>query len=292
MAEVSADGSTWRREHLKAGTAPYEAWFVDLAPIEGRADGRVRFRLRTNGSLTSGGVAIDDLHVYCEPIRTDYSGGIDEFFFMEGTSMAAPHVAGTAALVLSVDASLSGADLAARLRATADPVPALAGRLATGGRLNAARAVDLPPPAPPAPAPAPPPAAPAQPAAPRPPSGPTAAQQARVAAALGVVARVLAGSLGRTRIRTLLRRGGVTATGLTGCFGRLRLELRDPRRRTLAAGTCAVVRDGKAVVRARLTRTGRALLRRARRMRVTVALVWTPPSGRPLERRSTVTLRR
>lgn len=62
-----------------------------------------------------------------------------------GTSMASPHVAGTAALLLSQDPALDTVRLKDQLLATVDPVPALTGKTVTGGRLNAARALGAPP---------------------------------------------------------------------------------------------------------------------------------------------------
>jgi PKD repeat protein len=63
--------------------------------------------------------------------------------WMSGTSMAAPHVSGAAALALSLDPSLSTADLKRALLAGTDPVAALAGRSVSGGRLNASRTLAL-----------------------------------------------------------------------------------------------------------------------------------------------------
>src|SRR4051812_24266670 len=57
--------------------------------------------------------------------------------YLSGTSMATPHVAGTAALLLSLDPSLSSSDLKSLLLNTTDPLPDLAGRTVSGGRLNA-----------------------------------------------------------------------------------------------------------------------------------------------------------
>jgi len=54
-----------------------------------------------------------------------------------GTSMATPHVAGAAALALAVDPTLSVADLKTALLGTVDGVSGLAGKILTGGRLNA-----------------------------------------------------------------------------------------------------------------------------------------------------------
>lgn len=60
-----------------------------------------------------------------------------------GTSMAAPHVAGVVALVKGLAPDLSLAELKEALLASADRRPSLAGKTASGGRLNAARMVAL-----------------------------------------------------------------------------------------------------------------------------------------------------
>jgi serine protease len=59
-----------------------------------------------------------------------------------GTSMATPHVAGTAALVLSSNPTLTTAELKDALLTSGDPIPALDGITLTGRRLNAANALD------------------------------------------------------------------------------------------------------------------------------------------------------
>ena len=69
---------------------------------------------------------------------------------MDGTSMATPHVTGAAALVLAAG-DRSTADLKAQLLASVDVIPALAGKVATGGRLDLATAVVPPSPLPGAP---------------------------------------------------------------------------------------------------------------------------------------------
>jgi subtilisin family serine protease len=58
-----------------------------------------------------------------------------------GTSMAAPHVAGAAALVLASRPSLTPVELRRALLLSADSKPSLTGHVATGGRLNVLRAL-------------------------------------------------------------------------------------------------------------------------------------------------------
>ncbi|MEO6392159.1 MAG: S8 family serine peptidase [Pyrinomonadaceae bacterium] len=58
-----------------------------------------------------------------------------------GTSMAAPMVSGVAALIIAAEPNISMTDLRARLLDSADKLPQLKGKVASGGRLNAARAV-------------------------------------------------------------------------------------------------------------------------------------------------------
>lgn len=66
-----------------------------------------------------------------------------DYVYMDGTSMASPHVAGTVALMKSRMPSLTGAQLKQRLLATADPVASLAGLSVSGGRLDTAEAVGV-----------------------------------------------------------------------------------------------------------------------------------------------------
>lgn len=69
--------------------------------------------------------------------------GNDNYVIMQGTSMAAPHAAGTAALAWQSSPLLTGAQMRERLRRTANPVPSPGTPNSTWGygRLNALRAV-------------------------------------------------------------------------------------------------------------------------------------------------------
>lgn len=74
-------------------------------------------------------------------ILSTWLGG--EFEPHSGTSMATPEVSGVAALVLAVNPDLSVAQLRERLLSTVDRLDTLNGRVSSGGRLNAARAIGV-----------------------------------------------------------------------------------------------------------------------------------------------------
>jgi len=73
-----------------------------------------------------------------EILSTWLKNGYEE---KKGTSMATPFVAGVAALVLAQNPKMSVDDLRARLLKSVDQVPSLKGRVSSGGRINAAKAV-------------------------------------------------------------------------------------------------------------------------------------------------------
>lgn len=73
-----------------------------------------------------------------EILSTWLNGGYEEH---SGTSMATPFVAGVAGLILSVEPNLSVKELRDRLINTADKLDSLNGKVVSGGRVNAARAV-------------------------------------------------------------------------------------------------------------------------------------------------------
>jgi len=81
-------------------------------------------------------------------ILSTVPGGYDDF---SGTSMAAPHVAGAAVLASAMKAEASVAELKNALLNGVDRLSALNGKVATGGRLNVARTLDLLVPPPPTP---------------------------------------------------------------------------------------------------------------------------------------------
>ncbi|RME26462.1 MAG: hypothetical protein D6800_06335 [Candidatus Zixiibacteriota bacterium] len=65
----------------------------------------------------------------------------NSYTLLSGTSMATPHVAGAAALLLAVKPDLTVAELKTALFSTVDKLDGLTNKVATGGRLNVAAAV-------------------------------------------------------------------------------------------------------------------------------------------------------
>lgn len=88
------------------------------------------------------GAATVDLGAPGVDILSTIPGG--SYGYSSGTSMAAPHVSGAAALVRAVAPGIGVAQLKQRLLDSADRVPDLAGITVTGGRLNAFLAIAEP----------------------------------------------------------------------------------------------------------------------------------------------------
>lgn len=66
----------------------------------------------------------------------------DSYREASGTSMATPYVAGVAALILSNDSSITAEKLRERIMHSVDKLDTLSGKIETGGRLNAAKALE------------------------------------------------------------------------------------------------------------------------------------------------------
>jgi hypothetical protein len=171
--------------------------------------------------------------------------------------MATPHVAGAAALLLAERPDLSVSQLRAALLDGVDRLGSLTGRVATGGRLDARRSLDLVAPVAAsttsAPAPSPQPAAPAPaPAAPAERPAPAVDRRAP---------RMSLRVKGRMRLRAVVKRGLAVAVSCTEpCSLRLRI-LFGPQNASLANKRLGTIVSRR--VRVRLTR--RAQIRLIRR---------------------------
>lgn len=95
----------------------------------------IGFRLETDASGTAEGVAVRDFRVQ------KVSQGTEAVAFLSGTSMAAPHVAGVAALVWADTPTADYGTVRQALLESGDPVDALDHKTVTGKAANAAAAL-------------------------------------------------------------------------------------------------------------------------------------------------------
>ncbi len=137
--EISEDGSDYEPIYtvtgFSAGIEQVNLWGNDEPP----GTIYLRFLLDTDESINYEGVFIDNISL--TGIEWDFSG--HPYGFKSGTSMAAPVVAGVAGLVWSRKPDLSAAQVKEIVLDTADPLENLAGKVRSGGRVNAAAAVSL-----------------------------------------------------------------------------------------------------------------------------------------------------
>jgi subtilisin family serine protease len=91
------------------------------------------------------GLTTVDLGAPGVDIFSTFSSSDNAYSTISGTSMASPHVAGVAALVLAQFPSASLLELRERLLQTAVPLTSLNGRTVTGGRVNAHKALSATP---------------------------------------------------------------------------------------------------------------------------------------------------
>jgi len=145
-ADVDLDGETY----LGVGTnrsGRLVSGFGDSLDAGGDLDLTFRYEAPANPGPDDG-AWIDDVDLHCTA-RVGEAGG---YAFLQGTSMATPHVTGAAALLFSIKPSASVTEVRQALLGSVDRLPSLAGKTTTGGRLDVSAAVDLmdsaPPPAP------------------------------------------------------------------------------------------------------------------------------------------------
>jgi hypothetical protein len=97
----------------------------------------LRFSLTSDEDANYDGIYLDD--ILLSGINWKFTG--DEYGYKSGTSMATPVVAGVAGLVWSANPGLSCLEVKQILLDSADLAPDLAGKLISGGRVNAEAAV-------------------------------------------------------------------------------------------------------------------------------------------------------
>lgn len=144
--EASVDGITWINIYGPGVgyTGSTGGDFIkitdDISAYDGQAAVYIRFRLVTDSQNTFDGVSIDDVDVTC----TSHTYQGNEFQFLQGTSMATPHVSGLAGLLLTAYPALSLEELRWRILNGTDELEILTGKLSKGGRINANNSLRLP----------------------------------------------------------------------------------------------------------------------------------------------------
>jgi subtilisin family serine protease len=145
LLEGSSDlGATWPNLGVWTGVGS-EAATRDLQGVDGMVpfdfDGAAMFQLRfrlvsdPSTNTVADGAHIDDVRLECsDPMAAAYG-------FKSGTSMASPHVAGAAALLLAEYPTYDVGDLRSALLNNVDQLNSLACVLPTGGRLNVDKAI-------------------------------------------------------------------------------------------------------------------------------------------------------
>ena len=244
-------------------------------------------------SFSNYGAASVDIGAPGEGILSTWLGG--RYVNLSGTSMATPHVAGAAALLLAERPDLSVSGLRTALLGGVDPLPSLSGRVASGGRLDIRRSLELAAPSAVAVAPAPQPPAPAPARVPAPAPAAVAPTADRRAPRLSLRVRR------KLSVRRVLKRGlSVTVSCRAPCSVRLRLLIgpRQARRahlarrgRMVSIGALALGDTARRKVRLRVTRRARVRLSRVGSARVTLQARGEDPAGnaRVVRRRVTLT---
>jgi subtilisin family serine protease len=146
--QASTDSFNWTNQNILIGDTVYGgisgtssgSWlscFVDLGAYDGNGTTYIRFRFISDGTVVDDGWYIDDVRVTAA--SSSYSG--TEYQYLQGTSMATPHVAGLAALIWGLDPSQTYAQIKQRVLNGVEVKSDLKGTILTGGRINAFNSV-------------------------------------------------------------------------------------------------------------------------------------------------------
>jgi len=135
--QASFDGINWFDTLTYTGFNPtpttHREWLSDVE----LTDFYFGFNLRSDDQVNSGGFSVDDILITGVPWIFDGS----EYDYMSGTSMAAPVVSGIAGLLLSYNPNLSHLELKNAIVSSVDKLDSLKYKVASGGRVNALKAL-------------------------------------------------------------------------------------------------------------------------------------------------------
>ena len=130
LVQASKRRGHWRTLRTFSRPGKGDFHFIRMpGRFAGASAAHVRFLLHTNATGRGDGVYIDDLQVTCITTAPSYA-------FADGTSFAAPQVAGAAGLLYARAPGSSVAQVKAKLLASVRRFPWLAGKLVSGGVLD------------------------------------------------------------------------------------------------------------------------------------------------------------
>jgi len=138
--QVLSDDSPIFTNTGSAATSNFAMTTFNTSPISslGGHEVKVRFGFTAGPTPTAtNGIWLDDIELSCyAPLATPPT-----YDFLDGTSMAAPHVSGAAGLLFSLKPSATVTEVKNALLSSVDSDPALLGKTSSGGRLNLAGAL-------------------------------------------------------------------------------------------------------------------------------------------------------
>lgn len=141
FVEGTRDGVSWQPYGYAYGTSDFRGVTpsLDVSELDGGL-AQFRFALYSNGTLQGAGVIVDDVAVSAVTVLDP---GAPRFTHNDGTSFAAPIVSGVAALVMSQRPELTVSQVRNILLSSVRQSALLAGRVSTGGSVDAQRALEL-----------------------------------------------------------------------------------------------------------------------------------------------------
>jgi subtilisin family serine protease len=238
---------------------------VPIGAADGRSDVYPTFLFDSDAAGHGDGAYVDDLSVLCRghsydnAIRGDSPDDGGSYTALEGTSMAAPHVSGVAALVRAVDPGAPPEQVVDAIRKGVTLDSHLTGRTVSGGVVQARGAMDaalaIPNSKPP------PPAKPHRP-------------------------RILSVKVSRRGVVTMVVKGDRRTTGKV----KLTANIAAARVRTVARKSFRIGSTGRAKVRLKLSRPAIRQLRRKHKLRLRATVVSKNAAGLTSSRTGTIRL--
>ncbi|PIV11246.1 hypothetical protein COS50_00940, partial [Candidatus Roizmanbacteria bacterium CG03_land_8_20_14_0_80_35_26] len=131
--EAYLDSDTNEANNTNGKTTDFLTTIINSSYFTSNFKFRFRWVTDASGTGSSGdGCLLDDVRV------TKYTlGSVEKYDYMDGTSMATPHVAGLAALIEGYNSNLTIAQVKNIILTTGDSISALSGKTVSGKRINA-----------------------------------------------------------------------------------------------------------------------------------------------------------